>query len=248
MSAKDKKPVVLICSNFVDVEGYPAHVVKHQYVRPLVEICGAIPLLVPAIGEAFNLDDYIHAIDGILLTGAPAHVAPSHYGHERRFEDEWLDEARDSTSLPMIRAAVRHNVPMFTICRGFQELNVACGGTLFQYVHEQPGKKDHRENETLSIPDRFTTHKHEVTAEKDGLFDAAGVRGTFTVNSLHTQGIDTLAPDLRVEAMSDDGLIEAVSHTKARFIMGTQWHPEGDVHVNENSKRLFEAFGASMRA
>jgi putative glutamine amidotransferase len=242
-----RTPRVLICANFVYVEDYPCHILKHQYVRAVVDFCHATPFMVPAVGDQFQLEQHLDFIDGILLTGSPAHVAPHHYGHDRHFEECFLDEPRDSTALPMIKTAIKHNIPLFSICRGFQELNIACGGTLHQYVHTLDGKHDHRQKDHLSVTERFTAHTHAVDIKAGGLFAGAGLPTQMTVNSLHTQGIDKLGDNLRIEAVSDDGLIEGISHTGCDFVVGTQWHPEGDILTNPHSQKLFAAFAKHLQ-
>jgi putative glutamine amidotransferase len=241
-------PIVCIPCNHTEWQEAPSHVVKHQYIRPLLEIVKAVPLLIPAIGASFDLKSVAGRVDGLLLTGAGSHVGPEHYGAKREFEEHNLDANRDATSLPLIRSAIEMDMPIFAICRGFQEMNVACGGTLHQHVHEQAGKLDHRAPRGLDIKKRYEERRHEVRTQEGGMFTRLGVPASFAVNSLHQQGIDKLGSGLFVEAISEDGLIEAVSVPKKRFILGTQWHPEGDFWLNPVSVTLFEAFARALRA
>lgn len=240
-------PIVCIPCNHAEWQEAPSHVVKHQYIRPLLEIVKCIPLLIPAIGTFFDLKSVAGRVDGLLLTGAASHVNPEHYGAQREFREPDLDVERDATSLPLIRSAIEMDMPVFAICRGFQEMNVACGGTLHQHVHKQPGKLDHRANRTLAIKERYEERRHEVTTQKGGMFERLALPASFQVNSLHQQGIDKPAPGLFVEAVSEDGLIEAVSVPKKKFALGTQWHPEGDFWLNPVSVTLFEEFGRALR-
>lgn len=241
-----KKPVILIPCNQVEVQETPAHVVKQQYIRPVVEVLGAMPLLLPAIGNDFDFGSIAACIDGILLTGSPSHVSPGCYGAERQFEDSHLDMARDGTTLPLLQTAIERDIPTFAICRGFQELNVACGGTLHQYVHKVPGKNDHRRDEKNPLPREYERQAHTVRAEKGGWFERLGLPAAFMVNSLHTQGVDRLGAGLHVEARAEDGLIEAISMPGKRFIVGMQWHPEGDFYINPPDRMLFEAFKTAL--
>lgn len=236
-----KKKILIPC-NVIDYTGSPGHVVRDTYVRALIEISGCLPLFLPAVGSDADLKALAAEFDGILLTGSPAHVAPACYGEPQEFEDSFLDLARDSTTLPLISHAIALDKPLIAICRGFQELNVARGGSLTQKVHEQPGMLDHRPREGAKITEAYETQAHKVTRKPGGIFEKLGLPETFTVNSVHQQGVKRLGDGLTVEAVAEDGLIEAVSVTGKKFILGTQWHPEGDWKLNATSKRIFEGF------
>lgn len=236
-------PVVCIPCNHIKESDMPTYAVRDQYVRPLTEIVNCIPLLIPALGKGFSLKSIADKIDGILLTGASSHVNPSCYGGTREFEETSLDTDRDETDLPVIRDAIELDIPLFAICRGFQELNVACGGTLHQFVHQQPGKLDHRPPKDVTGAKRYEIHQHKIHTQKGGLFERLDLPAEFPVNSLHNQGVNKLGDGLFVEGLSDDGLIEAVSIPGKRFIFGAQFHPEGDFWLNRVSRTLFEEFG-----
>lgn len=242
-----RSPIVLIPCNRVSYQDTFAYIVKQQYMHPLLEIVKCTPLLIPAIGKDFDFRSVMESVDGILLTGAPSHVSPSHYNAEQEFEDEYLDNLRDDITLPLLRAAIAKDIPVFAICRGFQELNVACGGTLHQYVHKLPGKLDHRQKTDIPLGECYLHQAHQVRLESGGLFEKWGLPAAFSVNSVHTQGINKLGTGLRVEAVAEDGLTEAISMPGKKFIMGTQWHPEGDYTVNAPNARLFEEFGKAIR-
>ncbi len=241
------KPLICIPCNSIEFQQVPAHAVKHSYVQPILEIVGGVPLLIPAIGNDFDLKSIAHRIDGLLLTGASSNVCPTHYGATRAFEEHDLDKGRDATSLPLIRAAIELDIPLFAICRGFQEMNVACGGTLHQFVQKLPGKLDHRADDALEEKESYKLQRHKIRTQKGGLFERIGLPQEFTSNSLHQQGIDKLAPGLFVEGVCEDGLIEAVSVPGKRFILGTQFHPEGDFRLNPTSLKLFEGFAEALR-
>ncbi|MCY1434189.1 Gamma-glutamyl-gamma-aminobutyrate hydrolase PuuD [compost metagenome] len=152
------------------------------------------------------------------------------------------DVFRDRLTLPLLQAAIADGVPVFCICRGFQELNVALGGTLHQRVQELPGYLDHREPQDAPLEEQYSP-RHLVTVQPGGLFERLGMEHSFMVNSLHSQGIDRLADGLRAEALAPDGLIEAVSMDDAPgFVVGVQWHPEYRFADNPVSLRLFQAF------
>lgn len=241
-----KKPVVAIVCNRIRVDDTTAHGVKQQYVRPLVEVVGAAPVLLPAIGGDFDFAPLAGVVDGVLLTGSFSNVAPALYGAERKFAEGELDTDRDATVMPFLKTVLERDIPLFAICRGFQELNVALGGTLHQFVHELPGMADHRGDKSLPLEKRFQPGAHDMITAPGGLFGRIGMPGRFAVNTLHNQGIDRLGASLRVEARAPDGLIEAVSVEGKRFALGVQWHPEGDFWLNPSSKILFEAFREAM--
>jgi putative glutamine amidotransferase len=241
-------PLIGIPCNRSEFQEAPAHVVKHQYISPLIEAAKCIPVLIPAIGSGFRLKEAGGKINGLLLTGATSNVCPTHYGAIRKFRKQDLDTDRDETSLPLIQEAIKADVPVFAICRGFQELNVACGGTLHQHVHKQPGMLDHRGDKSIPLPERYAALRHKVRTQEGGIFERLRLPAEFQVNSLHNQGIDRLGKGLFTEAVSEDGLIEAISVPETRFVVGVQWHPEADFKTNPVSKALFEDFGRAVRA
>lgn len=242
-----KSPLIGIPCNRMEIQDAPAHFVKDQYIRPLIEIAKCIPVLIPASGDALDFIGLAGKLDGLLLTGAASHVCPAEYGAKRTFREKDLDTERDATSLPLIREAIKHDIPLFAICRGFQEMNVACGGTLEQHVHKKSGRLDHRANSSLPVKERYEERRHKIIAQKGGMFQRLKLPHEFDANSLHHQGIEKLGESLFVEGISEDGLIEAVSIPGKRFILGTQWHPEGDFWLNPVSVKLFEEFGRAVR-
>ena len=243
-----QKPVVLIPTNIIDRNGLPGHFVRDTYIQALLDAAGCIPLLLPVTTEKITPDDIANLADGILLTGAPSHVCPARYGAEQTFDDSDLDLTRDATTIPLIRRLIELDKPLIAICRGFQELNVAMGGTLHQRVHELPGKNDHREPKGIPLKTVYETLAHKMLAEKGGWFEKIGLPAEFMVNSLHQQGINKVGDGLFVEARTEDGIVEAISIPDKRFVLGTQWHPEGDFRLNDSSLQIFKAFGAALRA
>lgn len=225
------------------------HSVGEKYVEAVVLGTGAVPVLIPAIGRQLDPDALLDRLDGVMLTGSPSNVEPAHYGGPAARVDNEADPARDATTLPLIRRALERGIPLFCICRGLQELNVALGGTLHQHVHELPGRMDHRSDKTKSTRERYGL-AHPVRLTPGGrlqvLFDGAE---RIEVNSLHAQAIDRVAERLAVEAVAEDGTIEAVSVRDAPgFALAVQWHPEWHVQENPYSRRLFAAFGDAIRA
>jgi putative glutamine amidotransferase len=186
-------------------------------------------------------------LDGLLLTGSRSNVEPYHYEGEASQPGTLHDPERDALTLPLIRTAIGAGLPVLAICRGIQELNVALGGTLYQRVHEIAGRLDHRAPEG-DVARRYAHSAHVVALTPGGMLERLTGERELVVNSLHSQGIDRLAPHLVVEAAAPDGQIEAVRHAAADFVLGVQWHPEYRVMENPFSRALFAAFGGACRA
>ena len=241
-----KKPIVYIVSNRRDYKDTTIHYLKNQYIKPLIEIVDCIPLIIPTAGSSFNAKDLTRGADGILITGGVSNVHPSHYGEELNFDAELIDQERDSLSIPLIQEILKQDIPMLSICRGFQELNVSCKGSLHQAVHELEDKLDHRSNPDLPIKEKYEEQRHKVTPQKGGILEKIGLLEEFTVNSVHQQGIKNIGENLFIEAIAEDGLIEAISVPNKRFALGVQWHPEGDFWLNDSSRKIFEAFKESI--
>ncbi|WP_421995390.1 gamma-glutamyl-gamma-aminobutyrate hydrolase family protein [Reyranella sp.] len=233
------------------------HTVGEKYVRAAIQAVGGLPVLVPAIGPELGgdvaatteaLDRLLEAMDGVLLTGSPSNVEPHHYGGPASRNGTAHDPARDATTLPMIRHAIERGVPLFAICRGAQEMNVALGGTLHQLVHEVEGRRDHR---SLRTPDVDVNYgpAHAIDIAEGGLLHRLLGERRVTVNSLHAQGVDRLAARARLEAVAEDGQVEAFSVPDApAFALALQWHPEHRALENPVSRKLFDAFAAACRA
>jgi putative glutamine amidotransferase len=222
--------------------------VGEKYIVAVREGAGALPLLVPVLDPPLEGKEILADVDGLLLTGSPSNVAPRRYGGAPPRDGVMQDERRDETSLALIREAVALGVPTLCICRGFQELNVAFGGTLHQHVAEVEGRSNHREDKKAPIDIQYEP-SHDVTVSEGGLLAEIVRERTFKVNSLHSQGIDRLAPPLRANATAPDGLIEAVSMPGAKgFLLGLQWHPEWRWEENPVSRAIFTAFGKALVA
>ena len=227
----------------------PFHTVSERYTSAVIEAAGCLPVLVPAVGPKTECCAVLDRLDGLLITGSPSNVEPYHYGGPPSMEGTLHDPERDATTLPLIREAVRRDLPVLAICRGIQELNVALGGTLHQRIFDMPERFNHRRRRRPTIPDseRYGP-AHPVRLSPGGrLIELAGA-GEVMVNSLHGQGIDRPAPDLLVEAVAPDGQIEAVSLPGARFVIGVQWHPEYKAVENPLSRALFSAFAQACHA
>jgi putative glutamine amidotransferase len=234
-------PVVGIPACVRQIHERPFHTTADRYCAAIVEAVKGLPIIVPSIGDTMEFDTLLDHLDGLLLTGSPSNVEPAHY--DGPVIDGILhDPRRDATTLPLIREAVRRDIPILAICRGIQELNVALGGSLHQRVHERPGSLNHRSPHGPMPTDARYGPAHTVVLTPGGVLTRLANTGEIMVNSLHGQGIDRPAPDLMVEAMAPDGLVEAVSHRTARFVVGVQWHPEYKPMENPFSRALFGEF------
>jgi putative glutamine amidotransferase len=222
------------------------HGVNERYPSAVIDAAGCLPVLIPAIGSRVDVCVLLDRLNGLLLTGSPTNVHPSHYGAEPSHPEILHDQERDATTLPLIREAIRRDLPILAICRGIQELNVALGGTLHQRVHDVPGRLNHRSRK--DCPDGPYGPAHSVTLTAGGLLASLAGAAEVMVNSLHSQGIDRPASRLRVEAVAPDGQIEAVSLPEARFVVGVQWHPEYKALGNPFSSALFSAFAEACGA
>jgi putative glutamine amidotransferase len=233
------------------------HTVGDKYIRAAIQAVGALPVLIPAIGpelgddvEAMTetLDRLLDSLDGVLLTGSPSNVEPHHYGGDQSRDGTAHDPARDATTLPLIRHSIDRGVPLFAICRGLQEVNVALGGTLHQLVHEVGGRRDHRSPKSPDTDINYAP-AHDIEIVEGGVLHRLLGERRVQVNSLHAQGVDRLAPRARLEAVAEDGQVEAFSVPDApAFALALQWHPEHRALENPVSMKLFDAFAAACRS
>lgn len=241
------KPLIGVTACVKQIGLHPYHISGDKYLRAVSVGANRLPVVIPSLGNLTEIDDLLGQLDGLLLTGSPSNVEPFHYQGPASAPGTDHDPARDATTLPLLRAAIAAGVPVLGICRGFQEMNVAFGGSLHQKVHELPGMLDHREADSPDVAVQYAP-AHAVTVLGGGVFEALGLPGEFQVNSIHSQGIDRLAPGLRAEAVAPDGLIEAISVADSpTFALGVQWHPEWQVLDNPNYLKIFQAFGAACR-
>jgi putative glutamine amidotransferase len=256
-SANTIRPLIGVNADVRDVNGFDMIGTGYKYISAVVEGAGGIPVMIPTIGDArtgglYHVEDVVNRLDGLVLTGGRANVEPHHYGGQPFRPDTLRDPLRDSTTLPLVRHAVERGLPLFGICRGIQEINVALGGSLHPYLWELEGVNDHRMPQTEVMANRFAL-RHPVHLSEGGLFAEiarrAGIEGNeVMVNSLHGQAIDRVANGLAVEAVSDDGVIEGVSMPGASgFVVGVQWHAEYKIETHGFNWALFDAFGHAAR-
>lgn len=240
-------PLVAVSACTKQLGLHPFHIVGDKYVRAVVEGAGAMPLVVPALAGLIDIQTLLASVDGLLLTGSPSNIEPRHYHGQPSAPGTLHDPVRDASNLPLINAALQAGVPLLAICRGFQELNVALGGSLHQCVHEVGRYADHREPIDQPVEVQYAA-RQSLLVQPGGLLEAMGLPARIQVNSIHGQGIDRLAERLRVEALAPDGLIEAVSVIDARaFALGVQFHPEWQVRSHPHYLTIFQAFGAACR-
>lgn len=233
----------------------PSHVVGEKYVAAVAHAAGAIPVLLPprAAGEemadlrdVISADDQLDGLDGLFLTGSASNMEPWRYDSDAEQVGN-ADPQRDDNDLALVQAAIARDMPLFAVCRGHQELNVACGGTLYGRVQDVGDYFDHRDDHDAPRATRYADI-HDLALVPDGLLARLTGQTTIRVNSLHGQGIDRLADDLIADAHAPDGLVEAVVHRQATFVVGVQWHPEWRHADNTISQALFGAFGDAARA
>lgn len=246
--ARAPMPIVGVSACVKTPDGRPWHMVGEKYLTAVTDVAGLTPLILPALGPRLDLAALVERLDGLVLTGSPSNVHPARYGEAPTPEAEPYDEARDATTLALIPAALEAGLPILAICRGFQELNVALGGTLHAEIHTLPGRDDHRRPQD-GDPDVQYGPRHPVTFLRGGVFERIAGSRQIQVNSLHFQGIVTLAPRLVPEGIAPDGTVEAVSVEGARSLaVGVQWHPEYKAAENDFSRRLYAAFAEAAQA
>lgn len=221
--------------------------VGEKYINAIRDGADCVPFLIPAFGDSVSTDAILERVDGIFLTGSPSNVEPHHYDGEASRPGTMHDPHRDQTTLPLIDRALETGVPLLAVCRGFQELNVVLGGTLHQYVHEQPGYHNHRENPDDPLDVQYGP-SHEVHLVEGSRLRKLAGRDTVSVNSLHSQGVARLADNVTIEAVADDGLVEGYRvDSCSGFALAIQWHPEWKVTENDFSMAIFNEFGEACR-
>ncbi len=250
MSSTPTKPLIGILANFVQPTEMSSgnHSTSHKYALAAIEICGGVPFMIPALPDEGFIKDVLSMLDGLLLTGGGANIQPHHYDGPPFPPDEKIDPERDNTVLPLIRGCVDNTIPVFGICRGHQEINVALGGSLHYRIHELPGKNDHRMNRELPTREERFALRHRVDLVEGSLFHQLTGKTEVMTNSLHAQGVDRPAPGMRVDAVSEDGVVEGiVLEDSGTFTVGVQWHAEYHPQYHELSDKLFRAFGDAAR-
>jgi len=223
------------------------HLAGEKYLAALLNGSGVYPVIMPAISKNIDVEEILQDFDGLFLTGSPSNVEPHHYMGDPSKPGTWHDPDRDVKALALIPAAIRAAMPLFAVCRGFQEMNVAFGGSLHQLVHEVPGYGMHQANDD-DPQDVAYGPAHGMSFSEGGFLNTVTGVSTTQVNSLHSQGIDRLSDELEVEATADDGLVEAfVVRNSPGYTLAIQWHPEWQVMDNPVSLAIFRSFGDACR-
>lgn len=248
------RPIVgVICNSALIDARIKVQAAGDRNLRAVVETANCVPILLPAMADAVEISDVLEIVDGVVLTGGRANVHPTHFGVEPHPKHEPYDEGRDIVALSLVHACVEQGVPLFGICRGLQEINVAFGGALHPEVSELPGRMNHRAPRTESgdfhpDPAVVFAERHEVRLTKGGVLERLLGTSLIRVNSLHGQCILKPGARIDIEGLAEDGTIEAISVAGATgFAIGVQWHAEYDCLNNTVNRTLFEAFGAAAR-
>jgi putative glutamine amidotransferase len=250
-----RRPVVGVIGNAHRIENrFAVQMVGERNLRAVAEVAGALPVMFAAAPDITDIGALLDVVDGVVLTGARANVHPTRFGTEPHPKHEPYDIPRDDLALSLTEACVACGVPLFGICRGLQEMNVAFGGSLHPEIRELPGRMNHRmpRLETGEIhPDHevIFADRHDVTLVPGGAFAKLLGCETIRVNSLHGQGILEPGARIVIEGVAEDGTIEAIRIADAPgFALGVQWHAEYDPQSNPVNRALFQAFGEALRA
>ena len=238
------RPVIGIIGNqHLINDQYETHAGGKMNSAAIREVSDALPLIVPSDPALVDLEDIIHVCDGFLFTGGRPNVHPEEYGEEETEAHGTFDRARDALALPLIRHCVAAGQPMLAICRGFQEFNVALGGSLYPEIRELPGRMNHRMPPDGTIEEKFAL-RHDVTFTEGGVFHQLMGARVVRTNTLHGQGIKSKADRIVIDGTAEDGTPEAIYAEGAPgFALGVQWHPEYNAASDPVSRPLFEAFG-----
>ncbi|GAA6162818.1 gamma-glutamyl-gamma-aminobutyrate hydrolase family protein [Pelagimonas sp. KU-00592-HH] len=243
------RPVVGIIGNqYLINDQYPAHAGGTMNSEAISGVSGCMPILVPADPRFVSVDELLNICDGFLLTGGRPNVHPEHYGEVATDAHGEFDRARDAITLPLVRACVESGQPFFGICRGFQEVNVAMGGSLYPEIRDLPGRDNHRMPPDGTLEEKFAL-RHVVTFSEGGVFHELMGSQKVMTNTLHGQGIKRAGTRVEVDGHAPDGTPEAIYIKDAPgFTLSVQWHPEWDAANDPVSRPLFEAFGSAVRA
>ncbi|MFD1914329.1 gamma-glutamyl-gamma-aminobutyrate hydrolase family protein [Halodurantibacterium flavum] len=243
------RPVIGIISNsFLINDQYPAHAGGTMNTQAVAEVAGCIPLIIPADPRYVSVNELLDACDGFLLTGGRPNVHPEEYGEPPTEAHGTFDRARDGVTLPLVRACVERGQPFFGICRGFQEVNVAMGGTLYPEIRDLPGRMNHRMPPDGTLEEKFAL-RHSVRLTAGGVFHRLLGAEEVMTNTLHGQGIKTAGRRIVIEGKAPDGTPEAIHVEGAPgFTLSVQWHPEWNAANDPVSRPLFSAFGQAAHA
>jgi putative glutamine amidotransferase len=242
------KPIIGICTNYSSDENVGLitdlgmrsqewDLIAHDYVKA-VEMAGGAPLIIPVTTRAENIEPVLRILDGIIFTGG-SDIDPQCYGELVQFKLQGIEPVRDEHEIKLAKMVLADaDIPVMGICRGMQLINVVRGGTLYQELGSQ------RKNEFNHCMEMYPKHypAHDVTFEDKSFLKSVFGKAAIGVNSLHHQGIKTLAQGFAVTAVAPDGLAEGIELTGDRCIFGVQFHPEMMIDNDPELLKLFEAF------
>jgi len=243
------RPIVGVIGNTALLnEEYPIQAAGTMNLDATAQVCGCMPLIVPSDPKYVTADELMQVCDGFIFTGGRPNVHPEEYGEAETEAHGDFDRARDAITLPLIRSCVAAGLPILAICRGFQELNVAMGGSLYPEIRDLPGRDNHRMPPDGTLEEKFAM-RHIVTMNEGGPFHMVMGATEVMTNSLHGQGIKVPGERIIVDGFAPDGTPEAIYVAGASgFALGVQWHPEYQADMDPVSRPLFEAFGEAVNA
>lgn len=243
------RPIVGIIGNsYLMNETYPTHAGGTMNTEAVSCVAGCLPMIVPADPRFLSVDELLERCDGFLLTGGRPNVHPEEYGHQPTDAHGEFDRARDAITLPLVRECVARGQPILGICRGFQEVNVAMGGTLHPEIRDIPGRMNHRMPPDGTLEEKFAL-RHCVTFSEGGVFHKLMGAQEVMTNTLHGQGVETPGQRIVIDGYAPDGTPEAIYVKDAPgFTLSVQWHPEWDAANDPVSRPLFSAFGEAVHA
>ena len=246
-NTQKRKPVVLMSMGAQERKGHDYQVMTVKYIKPLVDHADCVPLLAPTCCGTDNIEQYLSMVDGVYLTGAGSNIDPALYHQTNLTPEKQQDVNRDKFDIPLILAALKMGLPIFAVCRGMQEINVALGGDLHQKLYSIPAKNDHREDSEESVETQYAD-AHKVRFVEDSWLAKLLGQNEIPVNSLHGQGLKNLGKGVRVLGRAEDTAVEAIDLPDyPQFTLGVQWHPEWKAAQNPHSIKMFEAFGNACR-
>lgn len=243
------RPVIGVSGGFQLVnDAYRVQASGERNISAVAKASGGLPFIIPGMPCSVCVDEVLAVIDGLFLTGGRPNVHPTRYGHQPAAAYEPYDEGRDDITLPLIRRAIEIGMPVFGVCRGIQEINVALGGTLHPEIRDLPGKMNHRMPPGEKDPEVIFRKRHKVRLAAGGWFARTLGAEEIVTNSLHGQAIVEPGRGVMVEGEAEDGVIEAISVPESRGLcIGVQWHAEYEAETDPVSARLFAAFGEAAR-
>ncbi|HEC70577.1 MAG TPA: gamma-glutamyl-gamma-aminobutyrate hydrolase family protein [Roseobacter sp.] len=243
------RPIVGIVGNTSLMnDQYQVHAAGTMNTIAVAQVSGCLPLVIPSDPALVSVEELLEVCDGFLLTGGRPNVHPEEYGESETEAHGTFDRARDAIALGLVRACVERGQPFFGVCRGFQEVNVAMGGTLYPEIRDLPGRMNHRMPPDGTMEEKFEL-RHDVTFTQGGVFHEVLGKSKVRTNTLHGQGIKVAGPRVIIDGFAEDGTPEAIYIKDAPgFTLAVQWHPEWGAKIDPVSRPLFEKFGAAARA